>query len=36
MLGEEGGQGVVLYPIKSTKTKTYDYMLKQHCPTPII
>lgn len=36
MLGEEGGQGVVLYPIKTTQTKTYDYMLEQHCPTPII
>ena len=36
MLDEEGGQGVVLYPIKSIKTKTYDYMLQQHCPTPII
>ena len=36
MLDEEGGQGVVLYPIKSIKTKTYNYMLEQHCPTPII
>ena len=33
---EEGGQGVVLYPIDSTRSNKYEYMLQQHCPTPII
>lgn len=35
-IAEEGGQGVVLYPINSTRKDDYKYMLEQHCPTPII
>ena len=35
LLGAEGGQGVVLYPIKSNQSSKYNYMLEQHCKTPI-
>jgi hypothetical protein len=33
---QEGGQGVVLYPIDSTQNDMHKNMLVQHCPTPII
>lgn len=33
---QEGGQGVVLYPIDSSKSDMHEDMLKQHCPTPIL
>ena len=34
-IGEEGGQGVVLFPISSVQSDKYLYMLEQHCKTPI-
>ena len=33
---QEGGQGIVLYPIDSSQSDKYEDMLKQHCPTPIL
>lgn len=35
-LGDEGGQGVVLYPIVRISSGKYHYMLDQHCKTPTI
>lgn len=33
--GEDGGQGIVLYPLNSTRSNAYKYMLEQYCKTPI-
>ena len=33
---QEGGQGIVLYPIDSSQSDKYEDMLEQHCPTPIL
>jgi hypothetical protein len=35
-IGEEGGQGVVLYPLNATQSNKYLNMLEQHCKTPIV
>ncbi|MBQ7375382.1 MAG: hypothetical protein IJW52_00665 [Clostridia bacterium] len=35
-LGEDGGQGVVLYPVINIPSGKYQYMLEKHCKTPII
>ncbi|MBP3315558.1 MAG: hypothetical protein J6M03_07015 [Clostridia bacterium] len=36
LVEEDGGQGVVLYPIHQNKTNTYRYVLEQYCKTPIL
>ena len=36
LVEEDGGQGVVLYPIHGNKTNTYRYVLEQYCKTPIL
>lgn len=33
-IGEEGGQGVVLYPVNSVSSRGFIHMLEQHCRTP--
>ena len=35
-VGEDGGQGVVLYPVSNIPSGKYQYMLEQYCKTPII
>ena len=36
LVEEDGGQGVVLYPIHNNKTNTYRYVLEKYCKTPIL
>lgn len=36
LVEEDGGQGVVLYPIHGNKTNTYRYVLEKYCKTPIL
>lgn len=36
LVEEDGGCGVVLYPIHGNKTNTYRYVLEQYCKTPIL
>lgn len=35
LVGEDGGEGIVLYPLDSTRSNKYEYVLKQYCKTPI-
>lgn len=36
LVGEEGGEGVVLYPINQVQKDTYDTLLDSYCPTDIL
>ena len=36
LVGEEGGEGVVLYPINQVQKDTYNGVLESHCPTDIL
>lgn len=35
LVGEDGGEGVVLYPLNATRSNKYKYVLEQYCKTPI-
>jgi hypothetical protein len=36
LVEEDGGCGVVLYPVHGNKTNTYRYVLEKYCKTPIL
>jgi hypothetical protein len=36
LVGEKGGEGVVLYPINQVQKDTYNGVLDSYCPTDIL